>query len=1105
MYWNIWLLAGCLALACAAGASAQGNVPTPKVGAFVTRAEIASARERVKGEAWAKTRFERVVKNADAWAARDDGWIRDMMPPPGSTFAYGSAGCPACGKAWKRFGGDTARFDRPLVLECPHCHTVFDLKNPKPPYDDTGDGVVVNGQRYFLRGIWNAFVTNSMWPVFEADNGGIINLAEAYAITGDPRYAHKIAVMTDALATLSPTTNGPRDFVADQTVEQGRMHQLTSIMFRADVILANALDMVGNAPDFAEPSVTNPGRTVWDNVRHGLFEEYLFVPTDTRNGRLTTLHNHEADSVRALLVTGLLFGNPDYVRWGAQSFQAFLDNTIDRDGLYYETSLSYTGFTRGVFLDMAEMLARYDPSVWPASANMPKPQDLPYRGNYFNHPRLARLTLETPERVSVLGREPTYGNNHWDTLVWKKPGRPIPAVELDQAERFLIYTTDPAIRKIAARRVGEMVAAGVQSPSPWALFHAPSAQEIARLAPAVQPEAEDDASDLMGQTGVSILRSGQGADRRAVVMRTGPNMPHAHNDQAGLLFFNQGRALSGDIGYAIYGNHVHMGWATQAIAHNLVVVNQDESRGTVLFRYNSGGTVERFQSAPGVSWVEASMADTLSPKDGLKEYRRLVLQMDVSPEAAYWVDLFDVDGGRVHDYSMHANPLGKDGTFQLEGVSPEAVPNVWTLAALDPKWKDGSFNQPGRAWGERLTSGGMVAKIPGVQDEVPDNPWWYAPPGNGYGFLYNVKSADTAAPWSATWRWNESGDRHGLRMTVLPEEKQQVITATGPILSGLDTMQWVVIRDGKPDAKSPIRTRYAAVLEGFQGEPVVQSVAAIREGGRVAGLTVSAGERQDTILDARKSPVSGLEGGLGIIRHTGGELSGLILTAGPRLEANGFAVVLETPVSKGRIVGVNDAAGTFRVSPPLPTASAGSTLVVRGAGYTHGSSYHVGSSTADGTVTPLRSDITLGSGKVTRTIDGGFESSAPLVFTTLHEQNTHYLDGKRVVSGGETAHILTVEAFKNVKTSGASLKPGGDFTIYDVQTGDSVTMDGTVSLTAGDDGVWTLRANGPARVRFPWQVERLVNGVWRAEARGSWAALSSADLVNGPVSFRRKR
>ena len=78
--------------------------------------------------------------------------------------------------------------------------------------------------------------------------------------------------------------------------------------------------------------------------------------------------------------------------------------------------------------------------------------------------------------------------------------------------------------------------------------------------------------------------------------------------------------------------------------------------------------------------------------DGVRDYRRTLFQIDLGPDAAYWVDLFDINGGYVHDYSLHARPLGAEGTFALDGVTPQPVPYVWTLAGLDPKWRGASFS-----------------------------------------------------------------------------------------------------------------------------------------------------------------------------------------------------------------------------------------------------------------------------------------------------------------------------------------------------------------------------------------------------------------------------
>ncbi|HEY3268819.1 MAG TPA: alginate lyase family protein [Armatimonadota bacterium] len=1084
-------MALCAAAALLASAGRAGPAPEPRTGIFASRADVEAARRRAETLPWAKARKAQILSIADAWLRRDDAWIRAILPPPGSRFAYGIAGCPACGKPWKNFGANVCRLDRPKILVCPQCHKAFSLNRPEPAYDDKGDGVKVNGQTYFLRGVWNAFVADSMWSAFQPDASAVTNLGDAYALTGDSRYAHKLAVIADALGTLAPRTKGPRDFTSDLNVDMGRLQHLTSIVFRAQICLARALDLCGNAPDFQADSPTRPGRTIWMNIRQGLYENYMFVPFDTRNGNLRTLHNHEADSVRGLLVAGILFGEPDYVRWGAQSAAAFLDNTIDRDGLYYETSLSYTAFTRSVFISMADALAAYDPERYPEELKMPRRADLPYGGNLFNNRRLARLTLDAPDRLDILGRQPTFGNNHWDTAAWLKAGRPFVPEEFEQAERFMALSTDASVRE----RARAVVAAGAASAegashSTWALYHQPD------VLPAGGARPEADAPDLMNNTSLVFLRSGEGANRRGAVLRSGSNLPHSHNDEAGLLLFAQGRALSGDIGYGIFGNHVHLGWATQAIAHNLVVVNQDASASGMLFRTGPGGAVERFYAGPSVCWAETSLTGMFPRSDGVRDYRRLVMQVDVSPEASYWVDLFDVDGGHVHDYSFHARPVGDGGSFEISApVAP--IPGVWTLAALDPANRSASYNAFGRAWGERLTAGGVIRKLPGVTDEVPENPWWFAPPGNGYGFLYDVKAVDTHAPWTADWRFEEKGERYLLRVFALPEGSQKVITAAGPTLTGADKMQWVVARRGDPAGTAPVRSRFAFVMAAGGAECPVTSVEPILEDGRAAGLTVRSGDREDRILDARHAPAPGLKAGLGIVRHRGGALDALVLSGGPRLASDGFALEIAAPRYRGVIAGVDDASGAFRVSPPLSRAAAGSLLVVRGKGYARATTYRVGRASPDGVVTPLRSDITLARGRVEGVKDGGFTSSAPLPYANVQETPTRAMDGKRVAYGKATGHILAVSGFKGLRVAGPKADAGAAFTVYDVQAGDTVEMDAAASLSREAGGEWTARANGPCRVGFPWPVERWSGGRWKKAGR-------TAD-VTGTARFRQAR
>ena len=1114
----------CLPLAAAhAQTTASAPVPQPRLGLFLSQEDIVRGRRVCETTPQGRRYRADTLKAADAWLARSDEWIRNILPPPGSRFSYGNAGCPSCRKPWAAFGTNVADLDRPLKLLCPHCKVEFDLTRTDGPYADTGEGFVKDGQKYWLRGTWNGFVVHQMWRAVDEGGAAIARLGDAYTLTGDDRYARKAIVILDALATLAPTTNGPRDFVDDPQRDQGRFQLLTSIFFRAQIPLARTLDVLGDHPDLRKPSPTNTAKTVstWDNIRHGLFEEYLFVPIDTKNGKLSTLHNHEADSVRALVLAGMLFGNPDYLRWGADGVGAFLDNTIDRDGLYYETSLGYASFSRNVFVSMTELLARYDPAKYPASAKMPRREDLRLKGNYFDHPNLARLTLDTPTRIHLMGRLPGYGDASMDQSVYKTPGRPFDPALYVHTLRFARYAADPAIRKRAeqALREQEGAAARRSGLSWWEIFLAgppPKAAAAADAGATNLPEEKE--ADLFGQAGVALLRAGEGEHRRGLVMRAGPTMPHGRDDVLGILLYAQGRGLSGNLGYNNTANHLFRGYVTRALAHNLVLVNQDENNQRP-YRIGPGGTVHRFYQGPGVAWTEAS-ATPLFAKDGVKDYRRTVFQIDLGPDASYWVDLFDVDGGRTHDYVFHARTPGEKDSFSIDAAaSPRPIEGAWTLAGLDPKWRDAPFDQPGRAWGERVTANSMVARLPGVDgDGEPEGVAWFAPPGNAYGFLYDLKAAMTPQPWSATWRWQDEKDgiqeTWGLRLTMLPETTQQLLTTTGPNIIGTEKMPFVIARTGAPGGKSGLRTRFAAVMEPFGEKPRVRATEAVRHAsGRVAGVRVSAeGGREDWLLDARQvgdvSGAGGVElrgGGIGLVRTFGGKTDALYLSGGTSLASGGgFALEFGKARWTGRVASTDDPGGTFTVSPALPASAAagGGLLLVENKAYSHGSAYRVARLEQGGvTVVPRRSELTLGRGKVQEAKRGGFVSNAPLVFGYVYGADTRFLNGKRVVSGGQTGTVRGMDDFKTLRVGGGlTPKVGEPFTVYDVQSGDTVTMEATASLTREADGTFVLRSNLPVTVTFPSPAERV--GGATTSAAASRVSVTAEELAAGPVRFR---
>ncbi|MGC9318053.1 MAG: hypothetical protein ACP5KN_08460, partial [Armatimonadota bacterium] len=75
-------------------------------------------------------------------------------------------------------------------------------------------------------------------------------------------------------------------------------------------------------------------------------------------------------------------------------------------------------------------------------------------------------------------------------------------------------------------------------------------------------------------------------------------------------------------------------------------------------------------------------------------------------------------------------------------------------------------------WGRMQTNDGDMTGH-------PNKPYWNPPPGNGYGFLVDVRRGQAAGPWTATWEIDPSREAR-LRAIGLPEPGTELITAWAP-------------------------------------------------------------------------------------------------------------------------------------------------------------------------------------------------------------------------------------------------------------------------------------------------------------------------------------
>ncbi len=146
----------------------------------------------------------------------------------------------------------------------------------------------------------------------------------------------------------------------------------------------------------------------------------------------------------------------------------------------------------------------------------------------------------------------------------------------------------------------------------------------------------------------------------------------------------------------------------------------------------------------------------------VEEYKRRVALIDLSDDESYIIDNFWARGGREYDYSLHGIMKGE---FQL-------LPGSGTVLK---KSRNGSVLNEAVDYAAELDPNGRVASF-------ADKPFYYAPPGAGYGFLSRPSFYTLTGParllWSAT-----DGTGHRMYVSHFAPPSAQLITAASPALN----------------------------------------------------------------------------------------------------------------------------------------------------------------------------------------------------------------------------------------------------------------------------------------------------------------------------------
>lgn len=439
----------------------------------------------------------RMVKDAEAAVGKDV-----KFPPRGgqhNTFYQ----CPDCQVALKTI--DAIRH------QCPVCHKEYSGS----PYDD-----VVFARQH------------------DANLRRMLASAWGYALTGEKRYADFSASILAGYAERYldyPYHGSSRWNVLYNMLSGGRLYEQTlNEAVALALYFAPAYDLVYDT--LSQDDI--------DRIHEKLFRPMLANIAKYNTG----INNWQSWHNAAMVTTGIALRDTSWIRRGvydpANGFLFQLENSITKDGMWYETSWAYHFYALRALVVTAEAGRRVGVDLW----------DSERFKSMFTLP----VHYIMPDKsLPRFGDDPDSGLQGQSSL-------------MEQA--FNAYGDDFFLPFLPGKPDRLSV-----------MFDRPASPLPAR------PELK---SVLFEDTGHAILRT-RGEAGLAAAITFGPfGGAHGHLDKLGFVFFGFGRELGVDPGRAAsqaYRLPVHKDWYKATLGHNAIVVDgksQKPARGE-LFLFNS--------------------------------------------------------------------------------------------------------------------------------------------------------------------------------------------------------------------------------------------------------------------------------------------------------------------------------------------------------------------------------------------------------------------------------------------------------------------------------------------------------------------------------------
>ena len=687
---------------------AEDTVARKQQGVFFPHDRVARCRRNAERHEWAAAIRARIVKAAEPWLTCSDDELWALPFGAGiqrSHMVWSDGFCPACSKPVRMYSWKFDALKRPWKVCCPHCraafptndfhgfylsgldaHGVFDpaladrallYNEDHPDADDPlrrfgvddGEGYVDGERRWRFIG-W--YLNFAHWSALI--HAGIVNLAAAHTVTGDPAYAHRAGILLDRLADVWPDFDyRTQGFVYEKRKRGGSIRysidnciEVRTLAFAYDQVFealsgdASLVEFLGaKAVRFGLENLKTGFAHIQENIEQRLFRHALTHPD-------TIASNYPQPHItRAVIHTVLDWpgSRPDV----EQVFDEMILGATAVDGVSGEKGL--VGYGSWAVRGLAELIARY---CWI------DPQFL--RQTFARHPQLSaswrffidvwcfqRFYPFNGDSGSFARRREQYCGVDFES----KRGGPLDPSMYTFLWRLYEQTGDSDYVRAMVHENG----GGVEG-LPHDLFVEDAGAFQAQVAALVAREGAQIRTGSVNKQGwhLAILRTGVADTGVAAWLDYDAGGAHGQCDGMNIGLYAHGMDFMPEFGYPEVG---FGGWVSAKArwyragvpSHNTVCVD-----GKMQVSHDGKLPSGLPQPAAGVTtlWAEGAVIKVVRASGpriaAVQQYERTYAMVMIDADNCYLFDIFRVTGGTDHAKFQHT----QDGDVSIAGLSLKA-------------------------------------------------------------------------------------------------------------------------------------------------------------------------------------------------------------------------------------------------------------------------------------------------------------------------------------------------------------------------------------------------------------------------------------------------